>query len=83
VVETVNPILAVGLITLDWTDVVGLAIVVPGDDLDYVDLVTVVDDGFPALGIQVVTRHVDPLETTVMLERKVVKIMWGTYVLVV
>ena len=82
-VETVNPILAVGLITLDWTDVVGLAIVVPGDDLDYVDLVTVVDDGFPALGIQVVTRHVDPLETTVMLERKVVKIMWGTYVLVV
>lgn len=44
VVKTVNPILAIGLVTLDGTDVVGLAVVVPGDDLDNVDLVAVVDN---------------------------------------
>ena len=44
VVETVNPIVAIGLVTLDGTDIVGLAVVVPGDDLDNVDLVAVVDD---------------------------------------
>ena len=54
VVESVNPVLAVGLVTLDGTNVVGFAVVVPGDDLDDVNLVAVVDDGLPALGVQVV-----------------------------
>ena len=70
VVEPVNPILAVGLLTLDGTDVVGLAVVVPGDDLDNVDIVAVFDDGLPALVIQVIIRHVDPLKATVRLERE-------------
>jgi len=80
VVEPVNPSLAVGLVTLDGADVVGLAVVVPGDDLDNVDLVAVVKDGLPPFGVQVVIRHVDPLKTTVRTERG--KILWDTYVLV-
>jgi len=62
VVEPVNPSLAVGLVTLDGTDVVGLAVVVPSDDLDDVDLIAVVDDRLPTLGVQVIIRHVDPLK---------------------
>lgn len=65
VVETVNPSLAVGLFTLDGTDVVGFTVVVPGDDLDDVDLIAVADDGLPALVVQVVVRHVDPLKVMV------------------
>ena len=37
VVETVDPILTVGLVTLDGTDVMGFAVVVPGDDFNDVD----------------------------------------------
>ena len=70
VIETVNPVMAVWLLTLDGTDVVGLAVVVPGDDLDNVDIVAVFDDGLPALVIQVIIRHVDPLKATVRLERE-------------
>ena len=81
-VATVNPILAIGLVTLDGTDVVGLAVVVPGDDLDYVNLVAVVDDGLPTLVVQVVVRHVDPLKTTPGSEKNVVKFLWDTYVFV-
>lgn len=65
VVEPVNPGLAIRLVTLDGTDVVGLAVVVPGDNLNDVDLIAVADDRLPALVIQMVVRHVDPLETKV------------------
>ena len=60
-VETVNPILAAGLIIPDGAEVVGLAVVVPGENLDNVDLVAVCDDGLPARVVQVVVRRVDPL----------------------
>ena len=69
VIEAVNPVMAVWLLTLYGTDVVGLAVVVPGDDLDNVDIVAVFDDGLPALVVQVIVRHVDPLEATIRLER--------------
>jgi len=61
VIETVNPFLAVGLVAPDRTDVVGFAVVVPGEDLNNVDLIAVADDGLPALVVQVVVSRVDPL----------------------
>ena len=71
-VETVNPILTVGLVALDGTDVVRLAVVVPGNDLDDVDFGAVADDGLPTLVVQVVVRHVNPLKVTARSERNVV-----------
>lgn len=73
-VKTVDPILAIGLITLDGTDVVGLSVVVPGNDLYYVELVAMFDDGLPAFVIQVIVRHVNPLKQTAGSERYVAKI---------
>lgn len=73
VVKAVNPVLAVGLITLNGTDVVGLAVVVPGNDLHQVELVAIFDDGFPALVIQVIVRHVYPLNQIAGLARHAVK----------
>ena len=60
-VVTVDPILAAGLVTLD------------GPDLNHADLVAVGDDSLPALVIQVITSHVNPLKTKVGSERNVVK----------
>ena len=37
VIETVDPGLAVGLVTLDGTNIMGFSVVVPSDNLDDVD----------------------------------------------
>ena len=52
-VEPVDPGLAVRLSALDGPDVVRLAVVVPGDDLDDVDLGSRGDEVFPAGGVEV------------------------------
>ena len=61
-VETVDPILAIGLVTLDRSDIMGFTVVVPGDDLDDVDGAAVSDDGLPAFVVQVIIGHVNPLK---------------------
>ena len=61
VLEAVDPGLAAWLVSGDGPDVVGFAVVVPSDDLDNVELVTLADNGFPASGVEVVVREVDEL----------------------
>jgi hypothetical protein len=61
VLEAVDPGLAAWLVTSNGPDVVGFAVVVPSDDLDNVEFVTLADDGFPASGVEVVVREVDEL----------------------
>ena len=73
VVETVYPRLRHRLDTFDRTDVVRLAKVVPGVDLDKVDHAPVCDERFPPLGQQPVVAAVDEVLVVclraVMLER--------------
>ena len=68
VVEAVHPVLAIGLVTLNGTDVVGFAVVVPGDDFDNIDRTAIADDCLPTRIIQMVVGHVNPLKTMVRLE---------------
>ena len=82
VVKTVDPVLAVGLVTLDGTNVVGFTVIVPGDDLDDVDRAAVGDDSLPAFVVQVVVRHVDPLEIKNQIRGTGGKILECTHVLV-
>ena len=59
VIEAVDPRLRHGLYALDGPDVVRLAVVVPGVDLDEVDRVAVRDERLPALREQPVVAAVD------------------------
>ena len=65
VIKTIDPILAVGLVTLDGTDVMGFAIVVPRDDLNYINRAAIGDNCLPAFVVQVVVRHINPLKKIV------------------
>ena len=67
-IEAVHPVLAVGLVTLNGTNVVRFTIVIPSDDLDNIDRAAIGDDSLPAFVVQVVVRHVDPLKTMVKRE---------------
>lgn len=60
-IQAVNPGLRVWLSTLNGPNIVGLAKVVPGNDLCKVDLVTVADESIPSCGIQMGIRVVNPL----------------------
>lgn len=60
-VEPVDPSLTVRLSAFDRANVVRFAIVVPGDDFDDGDLITVGDHGFPSLGVEMVVSEVDPV----------------------
>lgn len=61
VVKAVNPGVGHRLSTLDGTNVVRLAVVVPGNDLNHVEHVTLLNDVLPTSGIQMGVRVVDPL----------------------
>lgn len=60
-VHPVGPGLTIRLVALDRPNVVRLAIIVPCQDLDDVELVPGVKDGFPALGVQMLIRQKDEL----------------------
>lgn len=60
VIKAVNPILGVGLSTFDGSNIVRLAIVIPGEDFDHLNLITVLDKGVPAIRESVpVTAGID------------------------
>lgn len=61
VVKAVNPGVGHQLSTLDGTNVVRLAVIVPGNDFNHVEHVTLLDDVLPTSGIQMGVRVVDPL----------------------
>ena len=61
VLKAIDPGLAARLVARNGPDVVGLAIVVPGDDLDNIELVTLFNDGLPTPSVEVVVREVDEL----------------------
>ncbi len=61
VVEAVHPTLRHGLNTLDRTDVVGLAIVVPGHDLSQRNRGPILHEQLPALRPVPVVAAVDPV----------------------
>lgn len=60
-VKAVHPGLRVGLRAVDWSNVVRLAEIVPGADLDQVEHVPALDDVVPASRVQVGVCEVDPL----------------------
>lgn len=62
---TINPGLRVRLSALDRGDVVGFTVIVPGEDLDEVELVTVLNDAFPAGVVEVVVGVVDELQNNI------------------
>ena len=59
--KAIDPGLAARLVARNGPDVVGLAIVIPGDDLDNIELVTLFNDGLPTPSVEVVVREVDEL----------------------
>jgi len=61
VVETVNPSLRVGLSSLNGGDVMRLAVVIPSEEFDQVNLVAVFDDGLPAGSVQMIITVVNPV----------------------
>ena len=61
-VEPVNPSLGVRLCTFDITDVVRLSVVVPGDNLNYIEFIALVDDVLPAGRVEMGVSVIDPLE---------------------
>ena len=62
VVKAIHPGLRVGLSTVDGADVVGLAKVVPGADLDEIVHVAVLEDAVPASRVEMGARVIDPLQ---------------------
>lgn len=61
-VEPVDPGLRVGLGALAvGADVVRLAVVIPRDDLDNIDRITVRHQRLPSLRVQMIIRRVDPV----------------------
>ena len=62
----IDPRLGLRLSTLNGSNVVGFTIVIPSEDLDEVELVTVLDNAIPASVVEVVVGVVDELnETTI------------------
>jgi len=61
-IEAIDPRLAIWLSTLNGTQIVRFAIVVPSQALDDVNLVTDLHQAFPALGIEVIITQIYPLE---------------------
>ena len=61
VIETVGPLLRVGLSAVNGADVVRLRVVVPSSDLDEIEETAVGNDLLPAGVVQVRVGVVDPL----------------------
>ena len=62
--HAVCPALRVGLSTLDWADIVGLAVVVPSNDFHDINYIPVLYQGRPSLLIGPVVCEVYPLVVT-------------------
>lgn len=73
-IETVHPSLRHWLHAFDGSNIVGLAVVVPGDDLGEGDLGAILDEEFPALGEEPVVAAVHEVFVvclrTVVLKKK-------------
>ena len=60
-IESVNPGLAVGLVPFNWTDIMRLAVIVPGHKFDNVELAAARYKGLPTPDIHMGIAIVDPL----------------------
>lgn len=65
VVHAVCPSLAVWLAPLNRANIVRLAIVVPGQNLDDINCVSSLDKRLPALGVKMLVRQEDELQNQV------------------